>query len=102
MESDVAEITFGDAARVLRIDLQADTSYVRHGSAERPLIVGRNIVLLGDPAIRLRGAGLADDRKDVDEGNRTGTLGEAFRRVGVPDVGENPAVGERDEDLRGL
>src|SRR5436190_1363385 len=84
---------------MLRINLQANAFHVWDGPAKSPLVIGRDIVLLGDPAVRLGGAGLADHREDVDQRNGAGTLSQALGRVRIPYIRQDPAIRESDQHL---
>src|ERR1700683_3305961 len=84
---------------MLRVDLNAESFDARRGLAVGALVVGRNIVILCDPAVDIGGARLANDVENVDQGNKTGILRRPFGSRAVPDIAQNAAVAERHQYL---
>jgi len=87
---------------MLRVDLNAESFDARSGLAVGALVVGRNVVILRDPAVDVGGARLAYDVEDVDQGDETGALHNPFGSRAIPDIAQNAAIAECQQYLRGL
>src|SRR4051794_11050304 len=84
------------------VDLQAKALDAGRGVAEGALVIGPNVAVLFDPAVRFCSARPADDREDADQRGGGGNLRASDRRSAVPDIGEDASVPKRHEHLRGL
>src|SRR5690349_6794458 len=101
-ERDISKVALGGGACMLRIDLQPYALYSRGSAAERLPVILIQVLRFRQPLVQFLSAGAAHQREDMDQRDGTGALPYAFRRGGVPDVGEDAPIGESDEHLRRL
>src|SRR5271154_424498 len=87
---------------MLRVDLNAESLDARSGLAVGAQVVGGNIVIFGDPAVDIGGAGLAHDVENVEQGNEASALHGPLGSRAIPNITENAALAECEQYLRRL